>query len=100
MNGRDALKCGAAALLIFSAGSPASAQERLEKRLERIATKIDALRASPKIKMTTDIPPSLVTPDTSKPELEPSNSQMASRTKPPFQRSMITSIFNAAFKPT
>jgi hypothetical protein len=47
MNGKDALMLGAATLMILSAGSPAGAQER-----------------SPKMKMTTEIPPSLVTPNT------------------------------------
>jgi hypothetical protein len=45
MNCRDALKFGAATLLILSAGELANAQ-------------------APKMMMTTDIPPSLVTPDT------------------------------------
>ena len=45
MNGKDALMLGAATLLILSAGSPVGAQ-------------------SPKMKMTTEIPPSLVTPNT------------------------------------
>src|SRR5882757_10451083 len=45
MSGKDALMLGAAALLILSAGSPVGAQ-------------------SPKMKMTTEIPQSLVTPNT------------------------------------
>jgi hypothetical protein len=45
MNYRDALKFGTASLVILSAGALANAQ-------------------APKMKMTTDIPPSLVTPDT------------------------------------
>src|SRR3954454_21641290 len=45
MNGKDSLMLGAATLLILSAGSPVGAQ-------------------SPKMKMTTEIPPSLVTPNT------------------------------------
>jgi hypothetical protein len=42
---------------------PSSAQEQLEKRLDQLETKIEGLRSSPKMKMTTDIPSSLVTPD-------------------------------------
>jgi hypothetical protein len=49
---------------VASVSFPAAAQEKLEKRLDRLETRIDALRASPKMKMTTDIPSSLVTPDT------------------------------------
>src|SRR6195256_4727357 len=45
MNGKDALMHGAAAFLILSSGAAAIAQ-------------------APKMKMTTDIPPSLVTPNT------------------------------------
>src|SRR3954463_16114603 len=45
MNGKDALMLGAATLLILSAGSPVGAQ-------------------LPKMEMTTEIPPSLVTPNT------------------------------------
>jgi hypothetical protein len=45
MNGKDALKFGAATWLILSSGAAAIAQ-------------------TPKMKMTTDIPPSLVTPNT------------------------------------
>jgi len=45
VNGRDALKLGAAIWLILSSGAAAIAQ-------------------APKMKMTTDIPPSLVTPNT------------------------------------
>jgi hypothetical protein len=63
MNCQSVLQVGAA-LLVASVCYPASSQERLEKRLERLETRIDALKASPKMKMTTDIPPSLVTPDT------------------------------------
>ena len=47
MNGKDALMLGAATLMILSAGSPVGAQER-----------------TPKMKMTTEIPPSLITPNT------------------------------------
>jgi hypothetical protein len=50
MNRRDALMLGAASLVV-SAVVPASAQ-----------TKVDA-QIVPKMKMTTDIPPSLTTPD-------------------------------------
>ena len=64
MNGREALKLGAAALLIlFASSPPAGAAEQMEKGSDHLKEKIDALR-SPKMKMTTDIPPSLVTPDT------------------------------------
>ncbi len=49
MNYRDALKLGVT-LLLVSAGVPASAQNRLE-------------RAPPKMKMTTEIPPSITTPN-------------------------------------
>jgi hypothetical protein len=50
MNRRDALMLGATSLVV-SAAMPASAQ-----------TKVDA-RMAPKMKMTTDIPPSITTPD-------------------------------------
>ena len=50
MNRRDALKLGVSSLVV-SAAVPASAQ-----------TKVDA-RKAPKMKMTTDIPPSITTPD-------------------------------------
>jgi len=50
MNRRDALMLGATSLVV-SAAIPASAQ-----------TKVDA-RMAPKMKMTTDIPPSITTPD-------------------------------------
>ena len=50
MNRRDALMLGATSLVV-SAVVPASAQ-----------TKVDA-QIAPKMKMTTDIPPSLTTPD-------------------------------------
>ncbi len=62
MNGRDALKFGAAILVVVSAEIPASAQDRLEKRLDRFEARSDA-RKSTRLKMTTDIPPSITTPD-------------------------------------
>ena len=62
MNGRDALKFGAAILVVVSAEIPASAQDRLEKRLDRLEARSDA-RKSTRMKMTTDIPPSITTPD-------------------------------------
>src|SRR5258706_15205389 len=62
MNGRDALKFGAAILVVVSAEIPASAQDRLEKRLDRLEARSDA-RKSTRMKMTTDIPPSITNPD-------------------------------------
>jgi hypothetical protein len=61
MNRRDALKLGATSLVV-AAVVPASAQDRLERKLKSLEKRIDP-RLAPKMKMTTDIPPSITTPD-------------------------------------
>ena len=69
MNGRDALKFGAAILVVVAAEVPASAQDGLEKRLDRLERRLDRLeetsdaRKSTRMNMTTDIPQFLTTPN-------------------------------------
>jgi hypothetical protein len=45
MNGRGALKFGAAILVVVAAEIPASAQDGLEKRLDRLEKRLDRLEA-------------------------------------------------------
>ena len=61
MNRRDALKLGATSVVV-AAAIPASAQHRLGRRLKSLEKRIDA-RTAPKMKMTTNIPASIMTPD-------------------------------------
>ena len=56
MNRRDALKLGATSVVVASV-VPASAQDRLRRRLKSLEKRIDA-RKAPKMKMTTNIPAS------------------------------------------